>query len=92
VSQGDFKNVVSVMLSYLRLDWGMWQVVGALWLVATIGSWFHFLTLIWIGTSHCCPFVCFWQQSIFPTYIFFLHDVLMMFGDGSYLALVHKGA
>lgn len=61
VSQSGFKNFVFEMLSHLRLNWGMWQVVGALWLVATAGSWFHFLTLMWIGTSHCCLLVYFWQ-------------------------------
>jgi hypothetical protein len=38
--------------------WGcvlsVWQVVGALWIVAKLGSWLHSLTLVWKGTSHWC--------------------------------------
>lgn len=32
----------------------VWQVVGALWIIAKLGSWLHSLTLVWIGNSHRC--------------------------------------
>jgi hypothetical protein len=47
-----------VILFLLKLYWiwgcvlSVWQVVGALWIVAKLGSWLHSLTLLWIGTSH----------------------------------------
>jgi hypothetical protein len=47
------------------------KVVGALWLVATVGSWFHFLTLLWIVivVSHTLPVIYEQYKDVIDHYV-----------------------
>ncbi len=69
----------------------MGNVTGSWSIVACCNSWVmvpfphpyvdRYFTLL--------PFCVFLAKSICTTYVFFLHDVLMMFGDASYHDFLH---